>query len=84
MLLAGRLDIKVKRPSLKKKYEEDRELSKAINAENEQRAAVVAASTGGKLSVLKVPVNLTADEKQRAKAKAKPSKPGLPWGASSK
>lgn len=81
-IFAGRLDKAVKRTSLKKKYEEDLQLTKAINAENEYRAAGVAASAGGKLSVLKAPVTATADEKQRAKSK--PMKPGLPWGASSK
>ncbi|GAB4821337.1 hypothetical protein N2152v2_008383 [Parachlorella kessleri] len=49
-----------------KDYNESRELTKAINAENEERAAGVAASSGGQLNVVKPPpVLATADHKQR-------------------
>ena len=37
----------------------------AINAENEEHFAGVAASSGGRLAVLKPPVTATADERQR-------------------
>lgn len=77
-LLSGRYDKPAKRKSLKDKEAEDRELTKAINAENEARAADVAANAGGKLNVIKPPVNATKDDLKKAK------RPGIPWGASSK
>jgi Protein of unknown function (DUF2462) len=87
-LPAGRLDKPVKRPQLKKQSNEDKELTKAINAGNESRVAGVAASSGGKLSVLKAPIAATATADQKNKSKgakmAKPMRPGMAFGASSK
>ena len=71
-----------KNKKLVKQYNEDRELTKGINFENEQRVAGVAAASGGKLSVLKAPVLESADAKQKKKGAA--IKPGLPFGASAK
>ena len=71
-----------RRMALKKQHLEDRELSRAINTENEQGVAGMAAAAAGPLRVLKPPVVTTADEKQRNRMK--PSRPGMLWGASSK
>lgn len=64
----GRLDKAPKKTAALKGHKESMELTKAINAENEQHFAGAAASSGGRLAVLKPPVGATADEKQRAKA----------------
>lgn len=80
---AGRLDKIPKNKKLVTQYKEDRELTKGINFENEQRVAGVAAASGGKLSVLKAPVLEPADAKQK-KAKGAAIKPGLPFGAACK
>eukprot|EP00887_Chlorella_sp_A99_P003491 scaffold7.g3491.t1 len=63
-----RLDKAPKKTAALKGHKESMELTKAINAENEQHFAGAAASSGGRLAVLKPPVGATADEKQRAKA----------------
>ena len=82
------MDKPVKRPQLKKQDAEDKELTKHINAGNEQRVAGVAASSGGKLSVLKAPIAATATAQQKSKIRglklAKPMRPGMSYGASSK
>lgn len=67
-----------KRTILKAAHKEQLELTKAINADNEEHFAVAAASQpGSKLSVLKAPVTATADEKAKAK---KSLKPGTAFG----
>ena len=73
---------------MKKQAAEDKELTKAIDAGNESRVAGVAASSGGKLSVLKAPIAATATADQKNKIRgmklAKPMRPGMAFGASSK
>ncbi len=49
---AGRLSKPPKKGAAAKDYKESTELTKAINAENEQRFAGVAASSGGQLAVV--------------------------------
>ena len=51
---AGRLSKPPKKGQAAKDYNESRELTKAINAENEERTAGVAASSGGQLNVVRV------------------------------
>lgn len=67
-----------RRAMLKAPYKDEMELTKAINADNEQHFATTAnAQPGNKLSVLKAPVTATADEKLRIK---KSLKPGTAYG----
>jgi len=62
---AGRLDKAPKRATLKRDHEENKKITQAINEENEQQFAGVAAATGGKLAVLRPPIAATADQKQK-------------------
>jgi len=71
--------------AIKANHDENSKLTKAINEENEQRFAGVAATTGGKLAVIRPPFAATAEEKGGGSAKGNgPRRPGLPWGASKK
>ena len=78
---AGRLDKGPRRPQAKREHADAQELTKAINGRNEEKFAGVAASTGGRLGVIKAPIVSTADERQRSRMG---KRPGVPWGASSK
>jgi hypothetical protein len=65
---AGKFNLPPKKKALKAMYQESRDITKAINAENElQFSGMATAVAGGKLSLLKPPVNATADEKQKGK-----------------
>ena len=71
---------------VKKLVSEAQELTKAINAGNEEHFAGVAATApgaGGKLSILKPPVSATADERGKAAKAKKPLRRGA-YGASTK
>ncbi|KAL4855910.1 hypothetical protein ACK3TF_003672 [Chlorella vulgaris] len=64
-----------KRAVLKEAHQESLELTRAINADNEEHfATTVAGQPGGKLSILKAPVASTADAKYKAKKSLLPGK----------
>jgi hypothetical protein len=73
------MDKAPRRPQLKKSHHDSAELTKLINADNEQRFAGVATGAGGPLQMVKPPINATAGERQRAAPR-----PGVAWGASSR
>lgn len=79
----GRLEKPPKKSSLKAAYNDTKDLTKHINKGNERQFAAVAQNAAGKLSILRLPVNLTADEKSRQK-KHNPVRAGEAWGGSSK
>jgi Protein of unknown function (DUF2462) len=76
---AGKFDIAPKKKVLKQQYEQDKDMTKFINANNESRAAGLAAASGGKLAVVKAPppVLATADAKGKAKAAKKAAESGV-------
>ena len=59
----GALSKPVKRQALKKQASEDVRITKVINAQNEGTFAGVAQNAGGKLSVLKAPLNFDSRSK---------------------
>lgn len=64
----GRLSKPPKKGIAAKDFKESRELTKAINAENESKFAGVAASSGGHLAVIKAPPVLApADQKNKTR-----------------
>ncbi|KAL4436146.1 hypothetical protein ABPG77_005594 [Micractinium sp. CCAP 211/92] len=74
----GALQKAPKRAAIKQAHKEAMDLTKAINADNEEHfAAAAAAQPGGKLSVLKAPVTATADQKAKLK---KSLRPGTAFG----
>ena len=72
----GALSKPVKRQALKKQAGEDGRITKVINAQNEGTFAGVAQNAGGKLSVLKAPLNFDTRYKSHRQSK--------PFGASRK
>ncbi len=65
----GALSKPVKRQSLKKQTSEDGRITKVINAQNEGTFAGVAQNAGGKLSVLKAPLNFDSRSKSHRQSK---------------
>lgn len=61
----GKLQKVPKKATLVKQYNEEKELTKMINARNEGTAAGMAAKGGGKLNVVKPPVLASANEKSK-------------------
>ena len=75
----GSLSKPVKKQALKKQANEDTKITKVINAQNEGTFAGVAQNAGGKLSVLKAPLNFDSRSKSHKQRGA-----GKPFGASRK
>ena len=65
----GALSKPVKRQTLKKQANEDGRITKVINAQNEGTFAGVAQNAGGKLSVLKAPLNFDSRSKWHRQSK---------------
>ena len=84
---SGRLERVPKKAKIKQQVGFEMELTKAINKENEQRFAGVAANNGGQLAILRAPPPEIADadgQKNKKKSKEVSKRASMPWGASSK
>jgi len=68
----GALAKPVKKQALKKQAKEETKITKVINAQNEGTFAGVAQNAGGKLSVLKAPLNFDSRSKSHKKGASKP------------